>query len=549
MATDHLQIPDISASQNQKEVTANAAHNLLDRAQNQLVQKTVAGGLNTLTTTETRENGIVEAIGTPGSPFFLDMPDTNERMLTIFNNADDVCTVRNSASAGSGQPVIQVGEAAIFHYDGTDFIDITDAAIAASSWIGLTDTPSSFSAQAGRLPRVNAGETALEFVQQAAANNVIAATTGDSDFATTFEDGDAIDGVTLATGDRILIKDQSAGEENGVYIVQASGAPVRVPEFIIAADIQENPFIVAILEGTVNAETVWVHTTAGAITVDTTALTFAQFGSVATFLGLSDTPGSMAGESGTRLVPNNAENALVFEGTPHKDPVVVATTVTGVLADVYENGDTIDGIVLVTGDRILIKDQSAGAENGIYIVEASGAPTRADDFDDDKDAVLGCTVAVNEGSVNGQTFFQMTNITAVTIGSTAQTWASIGGGSSNRWVEATLQTTDATVTSIADIPVASGEAIVVRGFIIGTLSGSPNSLAASFTGAAKNDGGTTALLAAASITTIDGDGGNSWAVTIDADDTGDDLRIRVAGQGSTTIDWRVQYEIITEDNT
>lgn len=541
MATENLQIPDISASQNQKEVTANAAHNLLDRAMNKNISKSISGDTS-FTTTEMRENVVVELTGTPGVPFTIDMADTNKRFMAVVNNTDDVATLNNSAGGGSGFPVLQVGEASIFHYDGTNFFDFSALALTVANWLGLTDTPSSFSAQSGRLPRVNAAEAALEFVQQAAANNVIAATTTDSAFATTFEAGDIIDGVTLVAGDRILIKNQTAGQENGVYIVQATGAPVRVEEFIIAADIQENPFIVAILEGTANAGTIWLHTTAGAITVDTTPLTFGTLLSPGNFLSLTDVPASFAGESGTRLAPNSAETALVFEGTPHKDPVVVATT-----ADITLSGEqTIDGI-LTASDRVLVKDQSTGSENGLYVSD-SGAWTRTDDFDDDKDAVLGCTVAVNEGTVGGQSFFQLTNTTAVTIGSTAQTWGLIGGAASNRWVEAILETTDATVTSIADIPLASGEAKVVRGFIIGTESGTANSFAANFIAAGKNNGGTSAELASAVIDKLDASPAGAWDFTIDVDDTGDDLRLRVTGEAATTIDWRIQYEVITEDN-
>ena len=423
MATDHLQIPDITASQNQKEVTANAAHNLLDRAQNQLVQKTVAGGVNTLTTTEARENGIVEAIGTPGSAWFLDMPDTNERMLTVFNSTDDQGTIRNSASGGAGNPVIEIGEASIFHYDGLDFIDVTAAAIAATSWLSLTDTPSVYTGQSGLMSQVNIGESALEFVMQTMKRPVVAATTIDAALATEYENGDVVDGVTLVTGDRILIKNQSAGLENGVYIVEVSGTPTRAEDFDADVDVQGGVMVPVNNEGTANGDTIWVLSDDDVVVVDTDALVFVLFGSVGTFSGLSDTPGSMAGESGTRLVPNNAETALVYEGTPYKDPVVVATTAALTLVSDVENGDTIDGIVLVTGDRVLVKDQGDGTENGIYIVEASGVPTRSDDFDDDKDAVLGCVVAVNEGDVGAQTLWQLSNITAVTIGSTAQVWA------------------------------------------------------------------------------------------------------------------------------
>jgi hypothetical protein len=548
MATENLQIPDIQASQNQKEVTANAAHNLLDRALNGRVNVAMSAGVNNMTTTQMRENFVMELTGTPGSAFTLEMADTNKRTMAVVNNTNAQCTVQNPSAGGTGQPVIQVGEAAIFHFDGTNFFDFSALALTVANWTGLTDTPANFTAQAGNLPRVNAAETALEFVQQAAANNVIAATTVNSALATTFENGDIIDGVTLATGDRILIKNQTAGQENGVYIVQATGAPVRVEEFQIAAQIQENPFMVAILEGTVNAGTVWVHTTAGAITVDTTPLTFGTLLGPGTFLALTDAPSSFVGESGTRITPNNAETALVFEGTPYKDPVVAATTAALTLSTDVENADTIDGVTLATGDRVLIKNQAAGAENGIYTVNATGAPTRTDDFDDDKDAVLGAVVAVNEGTANKQTFWQMTNTTAVTVGTTAQTWAQVGGASANRWTEAVLETTDATVTSIVDIALSPADATAVRGFIIGTEVSTANSFAANFFAAGKNNGGTSAELASAVIDKLDASPASAWDFTIDVDDTGDNLRLRVTGEAATTIDWRIQYEVITEDN-
>ena len=60
-----------------------------------------------------------------------------------------------------------------------------------------------------------------------------------------------------------------------------------------------------------------------------------------------------------------------------KHPVRVATTVAGALASSFTNGSTVDDVVLATGDRILVKDQAAGAENGLYTVNASGAPARA----------------------------------------------------------------------------------------------------------------------------------------------------------------------------
>ena len=117
--------------------------------------------------------------------------------------------------------------------------------------------------------------------------------------------------------------------------------------------------------------------------------------------------------------------SVVVEGLSWKGAVVVATTANGVLATAYENGDTIDGIVLSTGDRILLKDQTSGDENGIYTVNASGAPTRATDFDADSEVVGGAAVVAAEGTANADTIFILTTDDPIVIGTTVLVFASL----------------------------------------------------------------------------------------------------------------------------
>ena len=59
-------------------------------------------------------------------------------------------------------------------------------------------------------------------------------------------------------------------------------------------------------------------------------------------------------------------------GLNPKALVRVASTGALTLASDVENGDTIDGIVIATGNRVLLKNQASGIENGVYIVKASG---------------------------------------------------------------------------------------------------------------------------------------------------------------------------------
>jgi hypothetical protein len=105
-----------------------------------------------------------------------------------------------------------------------------------------------------------------------------------------------------------------------------------------------------------------------------------------------------------------------------KEPVRLATLVSGTLATSFHAGEVVDGVTLVTGDRILIKDQAAGAENGIYLVAAAGAPARAYDMDVATE-VLGALTYVIAGDTLAGSFWRCTNDAAVTLGVTGLLFA------------------------------------------------------------------------------------------------------------------------------
>tara|TARA_Y100001963_G_scaffold150829_1_gene232638 strand:- start:972 stop:2597 length:1626 start_codon:yes stop_codon:yes gene_type:complete len=117
----------------------------------------------------------------------------------------------------------------------------------------------------------------------------------------------------------------------------------------------------------------------------------------------------------------------VANGLDVKDSVRVATTAAGTLASDFVNGDSVDGVTLATGDRILIKDQASGAENGIYTVNGSGAPTRATDFDSASEVTGGAFTFVEEGTANADTGFVLTNDGSITVGSTALVFSQFSG--------------------------------------------------------------------------------------------------------------------------
>jgi hypothetical protein len=96
--------------------------------------------------------------------------------------------------------------------------------------------------------------------------------------------------------------------------------------------------------------------------------------------------------------------------------VQAATTANITLASAVENGDTLDGVTLATGNRVLVKNQTDKTENGIYVVAASGAPSRADDYNSVPEVDAGDFIYVEAGTANGKTGWIQTNVVA-TIGS------------------------------------------------------------------------------------------------------------------------------------
>jgi phage-related tail fiber protein len=107
---------------------------------------------------------------------------------------------------------------------------------------------------------------------------------------------------------------------------------------------------------------------------------------------------------------------LISQGIDHKQSVKAASTATLTLS----GAQTIDGIALVAGDRVLVKDQTSAPANGIYVV-ATGAWTRATDMDAWSE-VPGAYTFVEQGTVNADVAFLCTSDQGGTLGTTAITW-------------------------------------------------------------------------------------------------------------------------------
>src|SRR5215471_2048716 len=138
----------------------------------------------------------------------------------------------------------------------------------------------------------------------------------------------------------------------------------------------------------------------------------------------------------------------VAQGLSWKSAVRVATTVAGTLASSFANGQVVDGITLATGDRLLIKNQATGGENGIYTVNASGAPTRATDNDVSAE-FTSAACFVQSGTTNADTAWVNTTDQPITVGTTATVWVQFTGAQSLN-AGAGLTSTGNTVNFIGD---------------------------------------------------------------------------------------------------
>lgn len=114
----------------------------------------------------------------------------------------------------------------------------------------------------------------------------------------------------------------------------------------------------------------------------------------------------------------------VLNGRQFKDAVRCATTGNITLSGLQ----TIDGITVVAGDRVLVKAQTTGAQNGIYVA-ASGSWTRSTDTDNttaDTEVKTGMSVVVSEGTTLADTIWTLTTNGAITIATTTLVFAQTG---------------------------------------------------------------------------------------------------------------------------
>lgn len=157
-----------------------------------------------------------------------------------------------------------------------------------------------------------------------------------------------------------------------------------------------------------------------------------------------------------------------FNGLKWKTSVRAATTTAGTLATSFANGQTIDGVSLVTGNRILVKDQASAAEDGIYTVNASGAPTRASDAAT-FGALNGAVALVQEGTANADKGFQqVTELTSFSSQSWIQNFGTGLYTADNQGISLSGSTFSLVLDGTSLAKSASGIKVNISGAPVGT---------------------------------------------------------------------------------
>ncbi len=126
----------------------------------------------------------------------------------------------------------------------------------------------------------------------------------------------------------------------------------------------------------------------------------------------------------------------------------VATTANIDLTADLQNGDTIDGITLVTGDKVLVKNQTTVSQNGIYAVVASGTASRHPDYDTITE-LAGQIVVVQKGDTHADDLFLCTTDSDATLGSSDITFTQVfpsSGGTVTQVAVADAGSSEFTVT-------------------------------------------------------------------------------------------------------
>jgi hypothetical protein len=311
--------------------------------------------------------------------------------------------------------------------------------------------------------------------------------------------GNAATATALATGRTIAITGDLAytsASFDGTGNVTAAGTLATVATPGSTGSSTEIPIITINAKGlTTSISTAAVVAPAGTLSGSTLAsgVTASSLTSLGTIANLTATAGTIATTpTASTDIANKLYVDTVAQGLDAKASCLAATT-----ANITLSGtQTIDGVSVVAGNRVLVKDQTAPEDNGIYLC-ASGAWTRTTDAAT-FDSLVSAFTFIEQGSTNADAGFVCTADAGGTIGTTAIPFSQFSGAGT--FTAGTGLTLTGTVFSLTS-PVAvanGGTGLTSLGTGVATFLGTPSS--ANLAAAVSDETGSGALVFATSPT-------------------------------------------------
>jgi hypothetical protein len=238
------------------------------------------------------------------------------------------------------------------------------------------------------------------FVKASAVANITLATPGAT-----------MDGVSLTSGDRVLLTAQNTGSENGLWVWNGAAVAMTRPiDFAHGSTVlASRGMYVWVQAGTIRAGFDFYLATTAAITIDTTSQTWSVMPVAAT--NLTGVVPVVNGGSGGPVLPLVQVSAVAMA------PVTLATP-----------GAAIDVVTLSSGNLVLLTAQAAPAENGIWTWNgAAVAMSRPTIFGTGKIVPAGFSLLAiaTGGATQGGAIFSLSTATAITVDTTSQTWAAV----------------------------------------------------------------------------------------------------------------------------